>query len=445
MSPPPKTLEPIDPEDSHPSGHLNRNRFYCMKKLIQAASLVSAGAAVLTCSQVLAAEGGSKPWSLSLGLRGFYDDNIFTGNDQFANRPKEDAFGFEVTPGVQFYVPINDGQTTISGGYTYGFRYFADRPGRDYDQFHVANLGLIHRFSPRYELSIYNFTVAQEPELIASPAIVGGPVNQVVRAEGNNIRNTAGVDFTAQWSPQWSTVIGYQNNWYNYDFVGFANVLNRMEHLPSMRVSYHYSPRTAFGIGYQYGDLNYSRANYRDQRSHYIFAHADHSFTSQLLGSIRAGAQIVDWYNAPIGTRDNATNPYIDANLAYSYTTGSNFQLGVRHSRNATDVDDLAAVNNSVYDQQSTLVYASINHAFTGRLRGSIIGQYQNSEFIGVTANNPLDGQTEDFISFGVALNYKFTANIYGELAYYFDRLSSDVVFRDFDRNRIFVGVRATY
>ena len=77
-----------------------------MKKLIKAAGLLTAGAAISTAAF---AEG---PYTLSAGLRGFYDDNIFTGNNKVdidnadgdnnsstgADQRKQSSFGFEVTP-----------------------------------------------------------------------------------------------------------------------------------------------------------------------------------------------------------------------------------------------------------------------------------------------------------------------------------------------------------
>jgi hypothetical protein len=150
------------------------------------------------------------------------------------------------------------------------------------------------------------------------------------------------------------------------------------------------------------------------------------------------GAQFIDWTNAEPGQRSDGVNPYADANLTYSYSDGSTVQLGVRHGRNATDLQ-------GVLDQQFTMVYGSINHQITARLRGSFIGQFQNAEFVGVTENQGNDGDAENYLSLGVTLNFKINAYLSAEAAYYFDRLSSDVVFREYDRNRVFVGVRATY
>lgn len=415
-----------------------------MKKLLKSASLITAGAAITTVA-AFAAEGGSKVYTLTAGLRGFYDDNIFTRNE--ATSPAggvEDAFGFEITPGIRFSIPLE--QTTISFGYTYGLRYFQDRPGKDYDQFHLADVAINHRFSERYQLAIFDsFSAAQEPEQVAPVGAGGTPISQVFRAEGTNIRNTAGLDFTAVVTPLWSVVLGYRNGFFDYSFEQFANVLNRMEHLPSIGVRYQASAKTVTSLNYQYGDINYDDASYRDNTSHYIFAGVDHSFNQRLVGSVRAGAQFVEWSNALTGTRNDAVNPYIDANLTYAYTEGSSVQLGVRHGRNATDLDDVQNLTQSVLDQQSTLVYGTIKHQITGKLRGSLIGQYQNSEFIGVTKNNAFDGSGEDYFTIGVMFNYAINPYLSAEAAYYFDRLTSDVALREYDRNRVFFGIRATY
>jgi hypothetical protein len=164
----------------------------------------------------------------------------------------------------------------------------------------------------------------------------------------------------------------------------------------------------------------------------------DHSFTARLVGAVRAGAQMIEWENAQGGQRADATNPYIDANLTYAYSEGSTAQLGVRHGRNATDLV-------GVLDQQSTLVYGSINHQITARLRASLVGQYQNAEFVGVIDGVGADGSSENFVSLGFTLNYQINTYLSAEAAYYFDRLSSKIDLRDYDRNRVFVGVRATY
>ncbi len=411
--------------------------------------MATAGAAILSTLSAFAGD-GSKPYTLSAGVRGFYDDNIFTSNDKLDKR-KFDSFGFEITPGVRFNVPLEG--STLSVGYTYGLRYYESRPGTKEDQFHIADVAFAHAFNPRYKLSVSDqFASAQEPEQL-SPAAGGN--NLPLRAEGNNIRNSAAVDLTVQLKPLWSAVVGYRNNYYNYKNKGFAEALDRMENLPSLGLRYQLAPKTVLSGNYQYGDVNYrnTKSDFRDNRSHYVFAGVDHSFTSQLVASLRAGAQFVDWYHAPVDSRADAVNPFVDANVTYSYATGSNVQIGFRHSRNATDMLNIQGAantvldqqSNTVLDQQSSLVYGSINHQITGKLRGSVVAQYQNSEFIVNSKARPINGQKEDYISLGLTLNYRINNYLSAEAAYYYDQLASDVNFRDYSRNRVFVGIRATY
>jgi hypothetical protein len=413
-----------------------------MKKLIKAASLLSAGAAVLTSPHLEAASSGGKPWTFSLGLRGFYDDNIFTGNNNILSQRRViDSWGFEVTPGVRFDIPLD--QSSLSVSYTYGLRYFENRPGSNTDQFHIANVNFSHNFSPRLRLDLYDsLSIAQEPEQTGSGA---NNIATFLRAEGSNLRNSAGMNLNYQFTPLWSGVLGYQNNYYDYSSDLFDDMLNRMEHLPSIGVRYHYSPRTVVGLNYQYGIINYSNAagEFRDQHSQYIFASLDHSFSSRLVGAFRGGVQLVEWQNPPpgAGVRDTAQNPFFDASLTYNYSVGSNVQLGVRHSRNATDVLGLE-FGDFAYDQESTMVYGALNHAFTGRFRGSLVGQYQNSDFYAVSN---LADQGEHYFNVGVTFNYRLSQYLSAEVAYYFDRLSSDIDFRNYDRNRVFFGIRATY
>lgn len=427
-----------------------------MKKLIQAATILSAGAAVITSSTLLAAPGG-KPVTFTLGLRGFYDDNIFTGNNDHPDpqfHRQLSSYGFEVTPGLRLDLPYEQG--VFSASYNYGYRYFENRPGRSYDQFHIGNVDLTHNFNPRLKLNAFNnLAIAQEPEQIGlSPQ---GTPSTFLRAEGSNLRNSAGVSLEAQLTPLFSTVVGYNNNYYNFDFTPFAFAMNRMEHLPHIAGRYHLSPKTIIGLNYQYGITDYSRATFRDMTSHYIFASVDHTFNSRLTGSLRGGIQLVDWDNLPVGAeRDSASNPYVDANLTYVYKEGSNAQIGVRHARNATDiVDDFLFLYqgagmpidpaNFVFDQESTFLYASINHAFTGKFMATLSGQYQNSAFVASSRGSALNNMDEHYYNVGVTFNYRLTQNLAAELAYFFDRLDSDINFRSYDRNRVFFGIRATY
>jgi len=412
-----------------------------MNKLISAAGMLSLGAASLVVqTSAVASEGGTKPWSISAGLRGFYDDNIYTAPK--ASVRKIESFGFEISPSVEYVASFE--QTTISAGYGYTGRYF--EKDSHWDQSHRFTGDLKHNFSPRLTLEVgERFMVAQEPS-----ELLGG---QPLRTKGDNVSNDAHIGLTIELAPRLSAVVGYRNGLYDYSDANYKGVLNRTEHLPSLNLRYQILPSTVGVLGYQYGITDYDsnllipgtgiKSSDRDNTSHYAFGGVDHSFSSQLSGSVRVGAQITDYVNAPAGAAvQSKTSPYADASLKYAYAPGGAFQVGVRHQLNPTDIA-VDSTGGIVQDQESTAVYASVTHDITAKLKGRITAQYQNSEF---HTGGLLDGQTEDFMSAGATLSYAFTHNLSAEAAYYFDNLESkSILAREFARNRVFLGIRASY
>ena len=188
----------------------------------------------------------------------------------------------------------------------------------------------------------------------------------------------------------------------------------------------------------------------KDQNSHFIYGGADHNFTSQLLGSVRVGVQITEWdrYDAAGskggGSRSSAS-PYADASLSYAYAEKSNIRVGVKHQRTATDLFTLLNATNPVLDTESTTAYVQVTQKITSKLNISGTALFQSSDF--EAPGTDLDGESEQYWNFGVTLSYQFTRWLAGEASYYYDNLSSSdlVAFREYDRNRLFLGVRFSY
>jgi hypothetical protein len=413
-----------------------------MKKMFTSAGLVVLGAASIhaqnTPAPGLTRIETSKPWSVSASLRGFYDDN-------YATRPsatKRESFGFEVSPsaGLNLIMP----QTYLGLSYVYGLRWYEDRKDHKTDQSHQANLKVSHAFTERFKLDVSDsFVAAQEPELI-DPKL-----SFPLRAEGDNIRNAASATFTAGLTEQLGVVLGYSNTFYDYDQEGTGSLsalLDRMEHLGSINLRWQAVPSTVGILGYQYGVTEYDkdeflvapsffvpagvRSDIRDSTSHYAYVGADHSFTSQLNASLRVGAQFTEYDNADADT----VSPYVDGSVTYTYNPQSYVQLGVRHSRLATDIV-------SSLDQEATTVYTSLNHKITAKLTGSLLAQFQHATFEGGVT----DGDTENFLLAGLNLSYEINKFLSAEAGYNFDRLDSDLDDRSFTRNRVYIGIRATY
>jgi hypothetical protein len=409
-----------------------------MKNLLSAAGALSLGAASLAViTNVNAAEGGAKPWSASAALRGFYDDNILTA-PKGSNRVI-DSWGFELSPSLGYTRTMDN--SSFSLGYTYLARWFEDRPGSQWDQNHTVNAKFSHEFSPRLKLNLSDdFVSAQDPEQLAPLS------GQVLRAEGDNINNTAAAGLSIGVSERVSAIVGYRNGYYDYDLAAYADALNRMEHLPSVDVRYLLNPSTSLIVGYQFGIFDFDavtagRPN-RDYNSHYIYGGVDHQFLQNFSGSVTAGAQVTEY---DLGGTD--TTPYINGNLVYAYAPGSTATVGLRHTLNATDVLLDALGNLAAANQESTAFYVRWTHAFSGKLKGSALAQFQSSDFNGGSA----EGQTENFWTLGASASYALTPHVALEAAYYYDHLDSDLdngllgQGRGYGRNRLFMGVRASF
>ncbi len=425
-----------------------------MKKIITTASLAALGVAGLQAAYDpgLSATERSKPWSVAATLRGFYDDNYTTAPEHpsanYGGAAARSSFGMEVSPSASLNLPLD--QTLISLSYQYGMRYYENRERNTADHSHQINARLNHAFTENYRLDLSDsFVIAQEPALMAGD----GPVATPMRLNGSNIHNAAAAKFQADITRLFGVELGYSNSLYNYDNDVYAALLNRMEHLITFDTRWHILPKTVGILGYQYGMVYYNNdktinganfglnqnisAKIRDNRSHYAYVGVDQTINSKLTASARVGGQFTEFQNAKDlsnGTiKDDSTIPYADANLTYAYMEGSYAQLGVKHSRLATDILAL--------DQEATTVYGSVNHKITSKLMGSVMGQVQNSAF----NQGPFNNKEDNYFVVGLNLTYTINQYLAAEAGYNFDRLDSDLQDRSFTRNRVYLGLRASY
>lgn len=440
-----------------------------MKKIVASVGLVALGASTLQAASFLTDSG--KPWSVSATLRGFYDDNINAAPDD-ANLGKysRESVGFEVSPSVMFTWPID--QTTLNLGYTYSYKYYdkqlAGSGGHD-DNSHTFNLALDHAFNERYQLNVTDsFVLGQEPDLLRT----GNAMTTFQRVPGDNIRNYGSVKFTGQATRLFGYSLGYANSFYKYQDTGarddgtgntlasLAGLLNRLEHVVPLDTRWQMSPTTVGIFGYQYREVDYTASeaiggplppvpgmtvysDNRDSRTHYLYVGGDHTFNPSLSGALRVGAQYTDYFNDP--NTDTQWSPYFLASIRYTYLPESYFEVGATHDRNATDVlgiDYTGGKANITMDQESTIVYASVNHRITPKLYGSVLGQYQHSEFYG----GSFDSETEDYYMAGLNFEYRFTPNFSAQAGYNYDLLDSNLGdVRNMHRNRVYIGLTARY
>lgn len=467
-----------------------------MKNIIASTGLVALGIASLQpTTETKADPNPNTPWSISASLRGFYDDNITTLPDKYEvyarvldqetslspDRPnyiwkkveasKQSSYGISISPSVNFNAVREQGE--IGFGYTFGLKWYEDRDPDSTDESHTIAAKIAHSVSPTLSFELANnFRIAQEPEIATVGTVrrLVDPDNGVVDPEtgsvtirGNQdyLHNQASFYATQMLSDTYSIYAGYANTVFNFDDPSFSTLLDRMEHTPLVHLKAQLKPNTVGLIGYRFKAVDYSedeknlpysnlKADVRDSDSHYVYAGLDHAFTPTLQGSVRLGAQFTKFVNAdenPRSTIDDATNPFADANLSYGYAEGSHFQIGVKHERNRHDLAFAPNVvaRNPILDQEQTVVYASVNHQLTAKLNASLVGHYLNGTYEG--GGQTVDGQNDEYWAFGLSLDYAINPYLAAEAGYNFDDYESGVLseLRSYDRNRVYIGLRASY
>jgi hypothetical protein len=461
-----------------------------MKRLITCAGLAAVGATSLQ-AQFLGDSAPQKPWSVSAKLRGFYDDNYLTAASQKnqLGQEKRGSWGAQLTPSVSYNNQWD--VTSVGARFEYGATYFEDRPRGAVDSSYMGTLSAGHSFGERLKVDVSDsFVAAQEPFLIEPDPVF----TAFRRTKGDNIRNTGSFTATGSITQKLGAQLRYINTIKDYSESGGGSrsaLLDSTEQTAALDLRYNLSPSAVAVVGYQFGRLKMTggdfvfnpqflfdqftaingaaptpaqqanltasipKSNNRNSRSQSLYAGVDYNFTAKIAGKLRGGAQYTEYTDPSPGvTKPDNWVPYAEAELGAQYGTGSSARIGVRHSRNQTDVALLLpsiVVKNQTptLDQESTTLYGSVNQKIGPKLTAIVRAQWQNSKFNGGQADNQYDNYYggDAQLVYQLPKIWKFM-DLFAEAGYSFDRVDSDLVelgaSRSFTRNRIYLGLRAT-
>ena len=427
-----------------------------MQKIIASAGLFTLGAAVLPAAEsvLVSTNDAPKSWSVSATVGGFYDDNVATQPNSYGG--KKDNGGFVVSPGGSF--KKDWGRTLLDLDLVYGYRYYTEGSffGKEHDE--TWNLGLLfdHKFNEHWRIRVKDSFVASN-----EPDDIDNSISTPLRGDYYGQHNHGQVSILTQFSENFGTEFCFDTHFYHYrqpgvpDAGSTAALLNRLEHYPFLDLRARLSENVIGLVGYQLGCLdNYGQdslfagvpgsgitGNTRDTYSHYFYGGVDVAVNSQFTLQGKLGLHYTHWDNVP-----NTTDlmPYVNLSGTYQFCPKTSVRFGVKYDRAATDIIG-NNWNTLTLDQAYLLVQAKLAHQLCSKVTGNLSGQYHWS----VLHGNPgsADGQSENFYSIGAGVDYEFARHWTALASYHFDLLNSGVtsVDRSFDRNRVELGVRATF
>ena len=437
-----------------------------MKKIVASVGLIALGATSVQALDSGMVSDNGRFWSVSATLRGFYDDNINTipSNQPLPPGYSRGSTGWEVSPAVFLNFPLD--QTSIGVSYVYDFKYYDNKPVNQdqyYDMTHVFNLAVNHAFSERYQVSVKDsFTIGQEPDTLRA----GNTFNTFQRIPGNNTMNYGVINFSAQLTPLFGVEVGYANTLYDYaaneifvDPVGNisasnAGLLNTIDQTIHVDGRFQIQPQTIGVIGYQYRMMNYTEnqpiggnlfvpssiimADIRNVDANYIYGGLDHNFRPDLTGSFRVGGSYNDYYN---NSSQNNWAPYALVSLRYTYNPGSYFELGFTYDFTEGNNFSGTVNGNLTMGAYASSLYGSLHHQITGKLAGTLMLQYQNDLYYGGQLNN----ESQSYFLAYLGLSYQFNPYFSAEIGYDYDNVWGAIPFQNYDRNRVYIGVTASY
>ena len=363
----------------------------------------------------------SLPFHVSVSVRGGYDDNVLTLN----NNRLDSTFintNFQLT--YNFGSPRMTIDLQTNGGIT---DYFDQPGGVNYDFNPNLNFSVTYKASPRLTLAETTYAAYQnQPDFVNNAGLT--------RRSGSFFFATNKLSASYRWKPRFSTVTSYTLGLVQYDEAAPGSFENRIEHTFGNEFRFLVWPTTSVVADYRLGILNYENS-FRDSTSHFFLGGVDHSFSPRFSVSTRAGVEVRSFDK--LGT--TRSDPYIEGTLTYALGPHFSLTWDGRYSLEEPDVPG---------SQARTTFRTGLTGGYklTGRITANLAAYYLHD----VTDPSIIfifiqPGFTEDSFNTTLTLHYAIN-HIWGvDLGWDFTDVQSDLSFRDYYRNRFYGGINFTF
>ncbi len=389
------------------------------------AGLMLAGGATASAQGLLAIQraadfSNEQPVTWSVGVSGGYDSLDYKQDSEFF----PDIESYFIQGGAGMTYTDNDRRTPWSLALDGGILYYLDDAPRADDTFYNAraSFNIVHELSQRLKIS-NNFYATYEVD----PNTAMGASTTLWN--GQYFYGYENFNISYAWSRRVTSTTSYTIDGILYDDDFVAQSEDRLSQIIAQQFSYSLTPRTQLVGEYRFQYINYRHRSDVDAQNHFALAGVDHAWSQRLTTSVRGGVQ---FYNSD---RAQETAPYAEFALDYAVAR----QTSIRwFSALGFDGSELQG-----YDSRYSL-RTGINawHQFDRRfgINGGL--SYVYSDFDG---GDEIPSVTENSIFASAGLSYLLWSNVSLNANYSYTLLSSDDPTREFDRNRVALGMSASF
>jgi hypothetical protein len=231
------------------------------------------------------------------------------------------------------------------------------------------------------------------------------------------------------WSERFSTTTSYTVDGIRYDDSAIGDLEDRFSHTISQQFSYAVSKTMKSVLEYRYRTTQYRQATGADFASHFLLAGVDKAWSERSTGSFRAGAELYE------SERASNTAPYVEAAVSHAASDKTNVQVFASVGYDGSELRNYGS-------RYSYRTGANATHHVSERLRVNGGMNYVYSEFEGVEGAQTIN---EHQINATAGLGYRLWNNVNLDANYTYTLLASEDDFRDYDRNRIYLGLNAAF
>lgn len=377
---------------------------------------------------------------------GFDDDGVAYASGfvqaNFVSKTPQTVWDLWARVGIIYYFDDIE-QSEPTGG----------KAGGSDDTFYTARAGLnmVHHINERLRFrSRSNISYEMEPDYDSGIA--------TDRRQGEYLRYSSDNSLGYRWTERFATVTGYRVSGTSWDD---SSDQNYIRHLFYNQFRYRTSPITVLTSSIRYGMTDNNKGP--DSDSWYIMVGAEHEFSATTVGVVRVGAQ---HYSPDNG--DDQWSPYFEGTIK----TQINEKFSVRafayfgiEDRNRNiwvhDCSDIGTpgVARVLFEERQILRIGSqasyvVSHKLTFFGGVNLIfddysdGKYTTAGFSGGKAWTVGDSASdfdETVFNVNVGASFQLTDNLYLTSSYNYTNSNSDASTREYDRNRVQLGLQASF